>query len=229
MTLENDLAIRPNGPAADSRDMVAVHDMFRRQFRALPDLLASARHDRPDDVHVVTDHAQFLIAVLHAHHGGEDAIVWPRIEARGGDESRALAEAMTRQHEQIDTALTHLVAAITDLAAKPSRVGAAAAAEAARAALATIEEHLALEESQMLALIDRYLTHEEWAAVGGHGLDSLDESMFPVMFGMLLEDMSPQMYDIFSAAVPEPVIGHMTTAGPTAYAEHHSRLQAAIA
>ena len=229
MTLRDDLTIRPDGPAADSRDMVAVHDMFRRQFKALPDLLASAPQDRPDDVRVVTAHAQFLITLLHAHHDGEDVIAWPRIEARGGDEPRALAETMTLQHEQIDAALTHLATAVADLAAHPSRAGAIVAADAARSALEIVQEHLALEEARVLVLIDHYLTQEEWAAVAGHGMENLDESMFPVMFGMLLEDMSPRMYDIFSAAIPEPVIGPMTAAGPPAYAQYLSQLQAAIA
>lgn len=89
LTLHHDLAVRPDDPAADSRDMVAVHDVFHRQFRKLVGLLASAPHDRPNDVQVLTNQAQLLMTIFHANHGGEDAIVWPRNKARGGDEPSA--------------------------------------------------------------------------------------------------------------------------------------------
>jgi hemerythrin-like domain-containing protein len=226
--MTENLTVRPAGPAADSRDMVAVHDMFRRQYAALPALLAAVPVAEPDRVRVVTDHATFLSTVLHAHHGGEDAVVWPRILARGEGPDRALAETMAAQHDRIDAALDALADATRALAETPSERTRRAAVAATEAAIPAIEEHLALEEAQMLALIDRYLTQDEWAATAGHGMESLAPELFPVMFGMLLEDMSEEMYAIFSGPVPDEVMVPMRTAGPAAYAEHRARLEAAV-
>jgi hemerythrin-like domain-containing protein len=226
--MTENLALRPEGPAADSRDMVAVHDMFRRQFRRLPELLAAVPVEDPARVRVVTDHAAFLTTILHAHHGGEDAVVWPRITARASAEDLALTATMLAQHERIDRALEDAATATAALAAEPSEQAREAAVAAVRAALPPIEEHLALEEAEVLRLIDRFLTQDEWAATAGHGMDSLPPEMFPVMFGMLLEDMGPQMYAIFSGPIPDEVIVPMTEAGPLAYGEYRARLEAAV-
>jgi DUF438 domain-containing protein len=225
---DTDLTTRPEGPDADTRDMVPVHDMFRRQFRWLPELLESVPVDDRDRVRVVTDHAAFLTMLLHAHHGSEDAVVWPRVEARGQGADIELSEIMEAQHERIDHALQTLDRTTAALAEAPSAATREAAATAAREAVPTLEEHLALEEAEMLVVIERHLTQAEWDTVAGHSLATVEEAMFPVLFGMVLEDITAEKLAAFSHPIPPDLMAAMSEAGPAAYAAHRARLQEAI-
>ena len=64
---------------ADSRDMLVIHQMFRRQFKAIPGLVSAVPEGEPAKVAVVADHVTWMVAFLHAHHQGEDELVWPRL------------------------------------------------------------------------------------------------------------------------------------------------------
>jgi hemerythrin-like domain-containing protein len=100
---------------------------------------------------------------------------------------------MQSDHDAIDAALAAARKAVAELVTDASEEHRTSAGEAIVNATTVIDRHLALEESDMLTFIDRYLTQDEWASVPGHGLEELAPEVFPVMFGMLLEDMTPQI------------------------------------
>ncbi|NBE98591.1 FAD-binding protein [Nonomuraea sp. KC401] len=217
----------PLPPPADSRDMVAVHDMYRREFDRLRALLAAVPVDRTTSVRRVTDHGTFLIELLHAHHGSEDALVWPKLTARDPDGTRALTATMTAQHEAVDRRLRDTEESLAALAARPGEERRDDALNALDALIPPLREHLALEEAEALALIDRHLTAGEWAEVGGMGLAEVPPERVPVMFGMLLDGVSQEMYDVFAAAVPAEVLTAMAQAGPPAWAGYLAELRTA--
>jgi hypothetical protein len=69
-------------PMADSRDMFVVHDMFRREFKAIPGLVSEVPEGDGAQVTIVADHVVWMVTFLHAHHHGEDLFIWPKLLER---------------------------------------------------------------------------------------------------------------------------------------------------
>ena len=154
---------------ADSRDMFVERDMFRRQFKAIPGLVSEVPDGDANQVATVADHVTWMVTFLHAHHEGEDLLVWPRLLERVPDEIDPLIYTMETQHAGLAQALDDLgakAAGWRKTCAVPERD---ALAGAATDLLLRIAEHLDLEERQVLPLIDKYLTEKEWKQVGGSG------------------------------------------------------------
>lgn len=140
----------PLPPRADSRDMAAVHDMCRRKFDRLRTLLTAVPVAGPDvagRVGRVAGHGRFLIDLLHAHHGSEDALVWPKLTAREPAGTRAVVSAMAAQHQDIDRRHAPRQPSPA-LAAHPGERERADAFAAPDALLPPLREHLALEEGR---------------------------------------------------------------------------------
>ena len=161
-------AAAPDGPV-DLTAMFVMHHGYRRDLRRF-----SAAADRTP----VADRAawralhrrwQALSMVLHHHHAGEDAGLWPllveRSTAAGDCAAVATLAAMEAEHAQIDPLLE---ACAADLAVLAER-----ADEDARAALHVrlvgteerLSAHLAHEERDALVLVQRMLTADDWARV----------------------------------------------------------------
>src|SRR4051794_18746758 len=66
----------------DTRDMVAVHAVFRQALATAPRIVGGAsRTDRQHAANVASFYAN-LLAFLHVHHEGEDALLWPKLLER---------------------------------------------------------------------------------------------------------------------------------------------------
>ncbi|MFC3995067.1 hemerythrin domain-containing protein [Nocardiopsis sediminis] len=207
---------KQNARPADSRDMYAVHTMFRREFRALPALIRGvAAHDRAR-TQIVADHVALLVELLHVHHRSEDDHCWPKLASRGPEDVAAIVDLMQSQHKVVD-------AALQDTEVQASRWRDSATAEdrdmlagAIDRLLPPLCEHLDAEEEKMLPLIDRYLTADEWAEVGSKGLGNISAGKVPVLFGMLLQDASTEQRALFKEAVGAPAFAVMSKVGPIA-------------
>jgi hypothetical protein len=77
---------KPDGqPHFDGSDMRVMHNMFRREFALMPGLVggvAAADHDR---AHIIGDHMEAVMAILHGHHTHEDEDIWPLLLDRCGE------------------------------------------------------------------------------------------------------------------------------------------------
>jgi hypothetical protein len=88
---------------------------------------------------------------LHFHHSGEDRLLWPIVRAKVTDpDDEKLLAAMEAEHARIDP----LLAEVNDRGAEGPLAELTAA----------LLEHLGHEETEVLPLIDRLLTPEEWLA-----------------------------------------------------------------
>ncbi len=59
----------------DTRDMLLIHRVIRREVGGLPGLFRATR-DRARAARVAA-HASEMLDFLHAHHTGEDELLWP--------------------------------------------------------------------------------------------------------------------------------------------------------
>jgi hemerythrin-like domain-containing protein len=214
-------------PMADSRDMIVVHDMFRREFKAIPGLVSEVREGDRAQVAIVADHVTWMVAFLHGHHEGEDMLVWPRLVERCPTETEPLIFTMESQHHGLAQALDELAAKATDwrkTCAAPERD---ALASAAADLLVRIAEHLDLEERKVLSLIDTYLTEKEWKQVGGSGLKKFSFRELTVSFGMILYGATPEQVTIMRATIPRAPWMIFSLLGPRAYVKYAGRLHGA--
>ncbi|MFJ3038684.1 hypothetical protein [Streptomyces tendae] len=76
-----------------------------------------------------------------------------------------------------------------------------------------------------MQLIDVHLSADEWAQVGHHGLAELPPEAHGLLFGMLLHDLDPELYELVKRTVPADVFDMVSVAGPQEYARHLRLLQ----
>ncbi|MFF9364979.1 hemerythrin domain-containing protein [Streptomyces griseoluteus] len=205
---------KQNTRPADSRDMYAVHTMFRREFGVLPALIRGvSAHDRAR-TQIVADHVALLVDLLHAHHRSEDDHCWPKLASRGPEDVAPIVELMRSQHQVVDAALQTMEQRTALWRASSSAADRDALADCIDDVLPPLCEHLDAEEQKMLPLIDRYLTADEWAEVGNKGLGNVPRTKVPVLFGMLLQEASDQHRALFREAITPPVFAMMSRVGP---------------
>ena len=209
---------------ADSRDMYVVHSLFRREFPAAAALVRTVAADDAPTTARVADHVLLITGALHTHHTGEDTHVWPKLLQRGPDEIAPLVQTMESQHESLHAALADVEERATVWRRTATEADREALAAALDALIAPMSAHLDAEEAHVLTLIDKYLTDEEWAEAGKHGLASARKSQLPMIFGMLLHDARPEHTESLRAVIPGPVWFVLSRLGPVAYGRYARRL-----
>ena len=136
-----DVTARP-----DTYEMVFVHNCFRRQFHALPDLVRDVPDGDTTRAGTVVGFADELTAMLHHHHSGEDDLMWPVLLERAPMDS-ALILRMEEQHERIARDLPSRRVLGRDFAASADPVCRQEFAQALTDLAAGLDEHLADEET----------------------------------------------------------------------------------
>jgi hemerythrin-like domain-containing protein len=209
---------------ADSRDMIVVHTMFRKQFAAIPGLVCDVADGDRNQVAIVADHVAWMVEFLHAHHEGEDMLVWPRLVERCPTEVEPLIFTMEAQHHALAVALDALAARASEWRNTAAIEERDALAAAATELLVQIAEHLDLEELRVLSLIDRYLTEKEWKQVGGSGLKKMSFGQLTIAFGMILDGASAQFVQTMRDTIPRAPWLLFSVLGPRAYTRYARRL-----
>ncbi|KQW53172.1 hypothetical protein ASC77_02425 [Nocardioides sp. Root1257] len=155
----------PDGPI-DMRMMYVMHHAFRRDL----DLFSAAVRNTPATEWstwvLLAERWELFAEALHEHHTIEDEGVWPVLQQLGSEEDVATLAAMEAEHGEIDPLLEGCAAGFRRLA----QSGRQHADEDARAALAvrvcaareSLRRHLAHEETEAIAIIQRLLTAEDW-------------------------------------------------------------------
>jgi hypothetical protein len=113
-------------------------------------------------------------SILHKHHTGEDAGLWPlllqRVDAAGDAAGRATLEAMEAEHAEIDPLLESIAAGLARLATHADEDARAALEVRLVAARERLGHHLAHEERDAMALVQAHLVQADW--------DHLEETHF---------------------------------------------------
>ncbi|MBV9952916.1 MAG: hemerythrin domain-containing protein, partial [Acidimicrobiia bacterium] len=200
--------------AADVDDMYVIHRVFRRELPALAEAVRGVRTTA--HVRIVAGHLELVLAGLHMHHSGEDAIVWPLLTERCPGEVDVV-RCLESQHEGIALAAEAVDARLAGWATTPIPAYRDELADAIDELTAVLTTHLALEEEEGLPLMRRSLTADEWAQVGTHGRTSMSSKQLPLLFGMLLEGATPEEAAKLSAELPPPVRLYLQTLGARRY------------
>lgn len=211
-----------NEPMADTRDMYMAHAGLRREFRLLPGLIRSVAPGDIRRAEVVGAHAALVCAVLHQHHEGEDLLLWPKLVERGGAEAAAIVPTMEQQHRAIEDGHTEVTGLLGGW--RSTGQGGEALADAFERLTAALVEHMALEEEQILPLVEKHLTAKEWHQLAEHGKAVTPKKVMALVFGMAMYEGDPEVVKAVLALAPLPVRLLVPAMARRQYAAHAKRV-----
>jgi hemerythrin-like domain-containing protein len=188
----------------DTRDMLAVHAVFRNALAAAPRIVGGAsRDDREHTANVASYYANVL-AFLRVHHEGEDALVWPKLLDRAPVEAARVQE-IADQHEQVNVLIASAEDQLASWAEQADTAHGATLAGALAVLGHELVKHLDQEEAFVLPLAAEHMTVEEWAELPAHGMRNFHGDKVWVLLGLLFEAMPPGQPEIALAQMPPPV------------------------
>ncbi len=185
----------------DTRDMLLIHRVIRREISRLPDLIRAATE--PARAARVAAHAREMLDFLHTHHTGEDELLWPVLRPRVSLDGE-LIDRMETQHAQISAVITDV---LHDLPAWTRSVDPATGERMAarlESASDVLTAHLAEEEQRILPLASAHLTQREWDALGQHGFAAIPVKRRLVILGHILQETDDAERLRFLQRVPFP-------------------------
>jgi hemerythrin-like domain-containing protein len=211
---------------ADVGEMYLVHTMLRREFGLLPDLIRGTDRNDTKRRALIGSHAQLLCQTLHAHHEGEDLVLWPLLLERAEADAAQIVAVMGEQHQAIAAAHDEAV----------HRLGCWCRSGHDGEGLATaldnlvrvLTEHTALEEKAVLPLAEKYITAAEWQQMGQHGIDTFQKRLLPLAFGMLMYEGDPAVMRRTLSNVPQPARLLMPIIAPRAFSRHARRVYGTV-
>lgn len=192
-------------PLADTSDMAQVHRVFRDAVASAAPLIGSASPADAGRVELVATYYDNVLRLLHWHHDGEDAVVWPTLCERVPDQ----AETVRRIAGQHDTVTGALHTAQQDLAAWRSAPDADKGAKLAGslAALgAALLPHLDEEEQVIVPLAAQHITAPEWGELPSHAMRNFDGDKMWLILGLVREQMRPEQIEMMEAHMPPPLV-----------------------
>jgi hypothetical protein len=203
-------------------EMAAVHRVFRREFRMLPELVRAVPAGDTGRARVIADHTRLILSMLHMHHSGEDALLWPLLLERAKP-ARDLVERMQAQHANVDKLINRL-GPILDRFATTAGGGdeLAGTLEELRVVLV---DHLNLEEAQVVPLAEQHLSASEWNRMGQRGVREVRRRELPLVFCAVLEEADEKEREILLNVLPAPARVAVTTVGAVHYRRYISRVR----
>lgn len=211
----------------DTRDMVLVHRVFRREFRLLPLMVRGVAGADIASAGPVARHAREMLDALHHHHENEDELLWPRLLERAPPDAGLVAR-MEAQHGAIGEIFRRVGAVLPDW----QRTAGAQDRESLAGDLgelhARLVEHLDEEEQHVLPVVARTVTESEWAELAERGFKAMPKDRALVFLGHILEEASPQERARFLRRVPPPVRLLYRWIGRRAYTRETAALRAGL-
>jgi hemerythrin-like domain-containing protein len=194
----------------DTSDMPLVHEAFRRGLGQARGQLGFIDDGDTERAAHFTAYVSDLLWLLHAHHDGEDVLLYPLLAQRIPDKA-ALFARMDEQHQSVESGLEAATQAAAVYGASGASADSAALADSCEALLTQLETHLREEEDDVMPLVSRVVSQEEYGRLSGHALMAYEGDRIWLPFGLATEAFPPPLIDrILSAPTP---IGPMWLGG----------------
>ena len=188
----------------DARGMAEIHRMFRAGFGESPALVGGVADGDAEQANTVGDYLAMLSTGLHAHHEGEDTMLWGRLEKR----APACAAHVARMKEQHAVMLGHLEELDKSLPAWRASGRATDAASIATALAginAALAVHLPDEEAHIVPVMETVITPREVDALSEHGRKATPKGKMFVQLGTILAAQPDGGYEWQHEHLPAPV------------------------
>lgn len=158
-------AAAPDGPV-DVSMMYVMHHAFRRDLRDFAAAVERTPVEAADTWQALADRWARFSAVLHHHHTGEDNGLWPALLERADADERQTLQAMEDEHGLVDPLLEACADGFVEQARRATADQRAALLVRVTAAGEQLGKHLAHEEADAMAVVQRRMTQAEWDAIG---------------------------------------------------------------
>jgi hemerythrin-like domain-containing protein len=207
----------------DTRDVVAVHRVFRREFRQVADLVLQAPAGDLRRAAVIARHLDLVIDVWHHHHQTEDEYLWPLLLQRATMRAD-LVHRVEYQHQALGTYLDR-IGALLDQWRRTAAVSLAGELSVTlRSWGRALAEHLDDEEQHLLPLAQECLTSAEWAKFGELASAKIPPSQRFTVLGLVLAEASPSEARAFLGMLAAPVRLRWIVSGRRGYARYIKRV-----
>jgi len=210
--------------AFDTREMVIVHRVFRRESRLLAELVEAVEPGDARRAGVLAEHFADYAFGLHTHHHGEDDLLWPPLASRV-QLADALVDRMRAQHERVAATLAAAEAGVAAWVRHPGADERDALVAVLVEHRSVLVEHLDQEEREVLPLAAKYLTAVEWARMGEHFVASTPKPKVLMYLGSILEDTTPDERALMLGVLPRPARLVWALVGRRRYARHIARVR----
>lgn len=187
----------------DTREMVIVHNVFRRLFGDLPRLVREVGDGDTDRAAVLADLFLEIGTGLHHHHTNEDDYLWPLLLSRVTVDRGYVLRA-EEQHERAHEALERALGLVNVFRLDASPEHREAFAVALERLDAVLREHMADEEAYVLPLVEQHLTVAEWEVLGERGREGMPKDRLLVQLGWILDGIPEADQRSFLAGMPLP-------------------------
>jgi iron-sulfur cluster repair protein YtfE (RIC family) len=149
---------------ADTRMMAIIHDGLRRDLARAIAVVSTEPYPGDRQRHAIGEHIGWMMEFLHAHHNGEDTVLWPLVRERDGG-AGDLLDTMAADHRRI--------AALIDACTTTADGYRSAVSHEARGALLNALQHLTdallphlqREEAELMPIFSVAVTERERRAV----------------------------------------------------------------
>jgi hypothetical protein len=169
----------------DASGMAEIHRMFRAGFGEGPALIAGVADGDVVHAEVVSDHLRMLSVGLHAHHEGEDAMLWDALGERAPSCGMHV-QRMKAQHAELLVHLRELDAALPAWRSSGASTDAAAVVSALNGINLALAEHLPDEESNIVPVMETVITQQEVDALAEHGRKATPKEFMFLQLGAIL-------------------------------------------
>lgn len=209
---------------ADTRDMYAVHAMFRREFALMPALVRGAAAANKERSQIVADHIALLSTALHHHHHGEDVSLWPRLLDRVPKELDPVIYVMEGQHADIERRVSEIDMALGAWRTSGASEFCEALAGTVDGMIPVLYEHMGMEEERILPIAEKYITAAEWDSLAQATAADLPREDLAILFGMVMYEGEPEVIQAILSKLPDQVGLTLKTLAPQAFATHSQRV-----
>jgi hemerythrin-like domain-containing protein len=195
------------GSRTDTRDMIWVHNLFRRALSDAGSQIASVDNGDIERANVVAGYLAEVLWLLHAHHDAEDQLLYPLLVNRA-PECAELYSRMESQHSAVASCIDRAQAAAGLFGGSGSAADGDTLAAACQSLLEELDSHLTQEEVEILPIASRTVTAAEWGAMPEHAFSEYTGTRPWLLIGLVLEVMPESALDDILAHFP-PAISEM--------------------
>lgn len=185
-------AAAPDGPV-DLTPMFLMHHAFRRDLANFAGAVRGTPVGDRATWQALDQRWQRFSTILHHHHSGEDRYIWPElldaVEKGGAPADRETLDAMEAEHGEIDPMLEACARGFATLAQRADEDARAALEADITQAREKLGAHLGHEERDALALVQRFLTVEDWARIDKLVGSGYPAKLIPFTLAWIMHDL----------------------------------------